>query len=740
MEENTDILQGQVSDVYQKTLMSVPASVTSFFDNSDPELNVDSDFVTGFINTFKGSRLDNVTLRDASEESRLKVLQLFTEIERDLYRTRNSTVDISDYEGYLNILKMYLADRKVSDAVLNDAYYTVRNMAGRDPEVSDVIQKVKEKRDQIKAYMKSSRSGYKYTLDGIRKHFVSNGILNKIKLDDGNEDYVIDRDAVIKRPTEVEELMNALVHVIEVAKDVSDLDACDWAGQISSDAYDIGNEYIDNGNQDNAAVKAAVDACMRVGHLSQEKGDMLYENTTTDELANLDTTADPYMRIIFGMIRDGKVKKDKTGPITVVDVDAITSDDILHIYNNVKTAMFELGPNGSTSENEPVEFDVTFDNRMTILKSYIDFLYSDELKPAITRQDVEKSIRSKMTDSRKKLAAAYILTKSVHDKFNGGLMKYSGTNTVENEYPIPSRKSFNDEIAKNCSLFPKSDIDLEYVFNFISMFTTDSAYFPIEKIIRENPNMYIRMCQYRKGCIDAYAMQSMEKLSRKNVQVQYIATEFATAFNKNKLIKGVASMDTNCESIQMSSMIDAQRFADVFNVISDGIAYAAKDDVNDRVTEYRLWSILKTVANNTPHELGDAVKHEFVNVAHAQEDWQYRRHLAIKAGVLSKEKGNTVHFSGNFGTIVNNVNIQARRIDKIMQLFYRYALGLLFIKANEKLTRRLSMNVVMPYIGKVLDIAKEYNIEFRRNNAATLGCSDKWPTAIIDMLTPFIGG
>ena len=308
MEENTDILQGQVSDVYQKTLMSVPASVTSFFDNSDPELNVDSDFVTGFINTFKGSRLDNVTLRDASEESRLKVLQLFKEIERDLYRTRNSTVDISDYEGYLNILKMYLADRKVSDAVLNDAYYTVRNMAGRDPEVSDVIQKVKEKRDQIKAYMKSSRSGYKYTLDGIRKHFVSNGILNKIKLDDGNEDYVIDRDAVIKRPTEVEELMNALVHVIEVAKDVSDLDACDWAGQISSDAYDIGNEYIDNGNQDNAAVKAAVDACMRVGHLSQEKGDMLYENTTTDELANLDTTADPYMRIIFGMIRDGKVK------------------------------------------------------------------------------------------------------------------------------------------------------------------------------------------------------------------------------------------------------------------------------------------------------------------------------------------------------------------------------------------------------------------------------------------------
>ena len=150
MEENTDLLQEQVSDVYQKTLMSVPASVTSFFDNSDPELNVDSDFVTEFINTFKGSRLDNVTLRDASEESRLKVLQLFKEIERDLYRTRNSTVDISDYEGYLNILKMYLADRKVSDAVLNDAYYTVRNMAGRDPEAAAVVQKVKEKETRLK--------------------------------------------------------------------------------------------------------------------------------------------------------------------------------------------------------------------------------------------------------------------------------------------------------------------------------------------------------------------------------------------------------------------------------------------------------------------------------------------------------------------------------------------------------------------------------------------------------------
>ena len=75
-----------------------------------------------------------------------------------------------------------------------------------------------------------------------------------------------------------------------------------------------------------------------------------------------------------------------------------------------------------------------------------------------------------------------------------------------------------------------------------------------------------------------------------------------------------------------------------------------------------------------------------------------------------------------------------------MQLFYRYSLGLLFINANEKLTRRLSMNVVMPYIGKVLDIAKEYNIAFRRNNAAILGCSDKWSTLIIDMLTPFVGG
>ncbi len=740
MEENTDLLQGQVSDVYQKTLMSVPASVTSFFDNSDPELNVDSDFVTGFINTFRGSRLDNVTLRDASEESRLKVLQLFKEIERDLYRTRNSTVDISDYDGYLNILKMYLADRKVSDAVLNDAYYTVRNMAGRDPEAADVVQKVKEKRDQIKAYMKSSRSGYKYTLDGIRNNFVSNGILNKIKLDDGNEDYVIDRDAIIKRPTEVEELMNALLHVIEVAKDVSDVDACDWAGQISADAYDIGQEYLENGKQDNAAVKAAVDACMRVGHLSQEKGDMLYENTTTDELANLDTTADPYMRIIFGMIRDGKVKKDKTGPITVVNVDAITSDDILHIYNNVKTAMFELGPTGSTSENDPVEFDVTFDNRMTILKSYIDFLYSDELKPAITRQDVEKSIRTKMTDSRKKLAAAYILTKSVHDTFSGCLMQYSLSGKFEEEKTIPPYKKFIDSIKENCKLFPKSDIDLAFVYNALGMFTTSSAYFPIEHIIHENTDMYTRMCQYSKECVDAFTLREMQKLSDRQVPVQYIGDEFAKQFKDDKSLKGVATLEGDCENIRLSTMIEPMQFLKVFNAISNGIARAAQKDVNDRITEYRLWSILKTVANNTPKKLGEAIKHEFVNVAHAQEDLQYRLHLATKAGVLVKKQGEPHHFSGNFGTKENGINIQARRIEKVMQLLYKYVSGVLCIKANEAFQHQVSLNVLANYLERVFDIVKEYNIAFRQHNASALGCSDKWSTLIIDMLTPFVGG
>ena len=135
-----DILQEQVSDVYQKTLLSIPASVTAFFDNSNPELNIDSEFLTEFIRTFSGSRLDNVTLSNSSEESRRKVVQLFNAIERDLFDTRNSPVDMSDCSGYKHTLKMYLADRKVNDAILNDAYYTVRNMAGKDPEAAALVQ------------------------------------------------------------------------------------------------------------------------------------------------------------------------------------------------------------------------------------------------------------------------------------------------------------------------------------------------------------------------------------------------------------------------------------------------------------------------------------------------------------------------------------------------------------------------------------------------------------------------
>lgn len=734
-----DILQEQVSDVYQKTLLSIPASVTSFFDNSNQELNIDSEFLTEFIRTFSGSRLDNVTLSNSSEESRRKVVQLFKAIERDLFDTRNSPVDMSDCSGYKHTLKMYLADRKVNDAILNDAYYTVRNMAGKDPEAAALVQKVKEKRDQIRAYMRTPTARYSYTRKEILSHFVSTGIIKKVKNENRCDDYTLVPDAIIKRPTEVEELMNAFTHVLESAKDVSDAEFSDWVGQITADAYNVGQDYLEQENPNNSDVKAAVEACERVGYLSQEKGDLLWENTEKDEEAHLDVTADPYMRIIFNMIRDGKVTKDKAGPITVTNVDAITPDDIIHIYNNVKTSLFALGPKGSTAEKVPVEFDANFDSRMNLLKPYIDFLYSDELKPAITKPDVEKRVRSNITDSRKKLAAAYILMKSVHDTFNKTLMQYSKTDIVKGELTIPSYKKFISSIKSNCSIFPKSDIDLQFVFNALGMFTTETAYFPIEQIIHENPNLYTRMCQYRKARIDSFTFDAMQSLANDNVPVQYIGEEFVKQFNSNKSLSGVASIDGDGETLSLSTMMGPMQFLNVFNALSDGIAYAAQDNVNDRITEYRLWSMLKTLANRTPKTLGLDIKHEFMNVAHAQDDLQYRLHLAVKAGVVVKGE-DTHHFSGNFGTVVNGVNVQARRNNIIMESLYKYVCGVFFTKANEVFHNKVHMNILTNYFERVFAIAKEYNLAFYKQHAEKFGCSDKHSTQIITMLSPFVGG
>ncbi|MBO6034117.1 MAG: hypothetical protein J6Q22_22260 [Prevotella sp.] len=731
-----DILQNDVSDVYQKTLLSVPASVTSFFDNLNDEFDIDSDFITEFIKNFNGSKLDDVTLMESSESSRKKVIALFRDIELDMHEARREYTDVSDFTSCIPVLKMYLEDRPVSDELLNKAYHSVLNMVGKYPKAKAFLDKVNAKKSQIQAYLRRSGDAYKNTIEDIYKHFSSTGILKKTINANQEEEYHLNQDAVIKRPTEIEELMVALSHIVENSKYVNDIDICDWIGQISADAYDIGQAYLEKVNPNDSAMKAAVEACEKVGHLSKDKGDILWENKYTDKLSHYDVTADPYMRIIFNMIKDGKVSKDKTGPIQVVDVNAITSEDILDIYNSTKNALFGLGPKGSTAEDDPVEFDDNFDVRMSQLKPYVDFLYSDELKPVLTQGPARQII----TEARKRLAAAYILTKSVHDIFNGNLMKFSGKDTVENEKTVPSVSKFLDKIKANCELFPKSNVDLDFLFNYLTMFSTESAYFPIEQIMHENPNMYTRLCQYRKGCINAHCLNEMDKLIAKNTPVKYIGEEFVKKFKSNQSLKGIAKIDDNCENIELSTMLNPQQFVNVFNAIADGIAYASQEDVNDRVTEYRLWSLLKTVANNTPKKLGDAVKHEFINVAHASEDWKYRRHLALKAGVLVAAKGKAPHFSGNFGTKVNNVNIQDKRNTQILTLFSRYAKGLLFTEANEVLNNQVSVNIVIPYVTRVLNIAMEYNKEFKQKNAAALGCSAKVSTEILDTLSAFLGG
>ena len=728
--DNTDVLQGKVSDVYQMTLMSIPKG--SSIDG------IDSTFLTDFTEAFAGSRLGDVVLDPSSDESRRKVLELFKEIERDLFNARNhNNVSLYDVKNDLHTLRMYLEDRPVSESAFNNSYFNVRNMSKADSEAAAVLKEVDEKKEQMQAYIRSESAAYDYTREGIQNYFGSTGILKKVQTADGDYDYVLNTDEMVKRPSEVEELMNALAHMIERAKKVTDFDDCHWASIISLNGFKFGKNYLDTVNPHDPKVMAAVEACSRVGRMSL-KSNLIAKNKTMDEVANLETTADPYMWFIFDMIRDKKVSKDINEPIKVVNANAITADDILGIYNNVKSALFALGPDEKTSENKPVQFDETFNSNIKLLKPYIDFLYSDELKPVISNPGFAKDSRTKITENRKKLAGAYILTKSVYDVFNGGLMKYSATDTKKNDVKVPSRKTFFKKITENCGEFPKSDIDIEYVFNFLGMFSKGTPYFPIEKIIHENPTLYTRMCQYRKGCIEAYALQEMDRLAAKNIPVQYCLPDFIAEFNNS--MQGIASVDESCDDIQLSTMLKPLEFIKVFNAVADKIAYAASKSVNDKVTEFKLWSILKKVANNTPPELGNAIKKEFINVAHAQEDWQYKQHLAIKAGVLVKEQGKRAHFSGNFGTNVNNVNIQDKRNNKILVIFKNYVEGLCLFKANEVFRHQVSMNVVMPYLGRVFDIAKEYIIEFHRNHADTLGCSDEVALSITDTISPFLGG
>jgi hypothetical protein len=91
-------------------------------------------------------------------------------------------------------------------------------------------------------------------------------------------------------------------------------------------------------------------------------------------------------------------------------------------------------------------------------------------------------------------------------------------------------------------------------------------------------------------------------------------------------------------------------------------------------------------------------------------------------------------------------NVQADRINRAMRSFYVYVNGLLFKNTNAVLARinypkRMSMKALLPYLGVVNEIAKEYNSAFNKNHAKMLGCSDGYSNAINDALDVyFMGG
>ena len=716
--ENDDILQEEVSDVYQKTLMSIPAKVTSIIDT------LDNDFITNFIMFFRGSKLGNVQMDASSEACRQKVIELFKEIGSDLNATRNSQVDVLGLDKDMAILQMYLDGNKGFDTVVKRALYNVQNMGGASPEASDIVDKVYDKRQSIKASMKNNGETYEYTLEGIRQHFTDNGIID-------SSTGKINADAMMSRPYEVEELMNALARIVDGANDVTAVNECKLVGSIAVSGYNIGKPYLEENNPDDPIAHAA-EACRRVAVSSRDRFALLKKNSAIDTETSLSSTVDPYMRFIFGMIQDGKVSKEGNGPITVVDVSKITADEMDSLYEKVKRAMFNLGPTDNAGKNEPVQFDVDFDTNIQFLKAYIDFLNSDELKPVLTKPIMEDA---------KNLAAAYILTKAVHDTFNGCLMIYSDSDAEISGHNVPSFNKFRSSIKDLCGEYPKKGLDLNYIFNFKVMFTTETAYFPIERIIAQNTKLFDRMCQYRDSCMEAYAANEKNRLEKEGRPVEYIAPKFSEYFNK--LMKGSATIDQNCEHPKISTMISETQFIDGFNAVSDGIAYAGRNNINDKETEYKLSSLLKTLANKTPPTLGEAVKQECMNVSHAQEDIMFRMDLAIKAGVVVKTDTG-LHFSGNLGTLVNGENIQATRIDRIMKIFNKYVTGLLFEKTNAVLMNKgygkpMSMNMVKPYLSKVYEIAKEYNIAVIRNNGKSLKCSMNWSSAIVTSIETSMG-
>ena len=265
------------------------------------------------------------------------------------------------------------------------------------------------------------------------------------------------------------------------------------------------------------------------------------------------------------------------------------------------------------------------------------------------------------------------------------------------------------------------------------MFRSDIPYFPIEEIISQNVNLYDRMRQYSTGANDAAVAKAKKRVVEKNLPVQDVSEEFSSKFNQ--MMKGAAYLDEYCENLKISTMITSRQFAVAFNMACIGITYADGAEVNDKDTESNLWSVLKKLANNTPPELGEDVKKEFMNVAYTQENLMYRLNLAVNAGVVTSKKG--YHFSGNLGTVENGVNKQAGLINSVMKIFLVYTRGLRYKKATVALQKKgftvpMSTDVVKPYVTLVYNIAKEYEDAFARNNGEALGCSVEWSHKIIE--------
>ena len=736
--ENDEVLQDVVDNVYQKTLMTIPDSDTLLVDS------LDDDFIRNFIAYFSGSRLDGIAMEN-STICHTKIEQLFRAIEIDLYNVRIEHTDVSTLSEDKNTLRMYLEGRQAYDESVRRAFHNVQNMSATDSEAAGLLEKVYEKKQASAAYRKNPDSLYEsYTRDEIRSYFVKKGIIVETT-DDGERVDVIDPDKMQSQPTEVEKLMGALSNIVKNARNVRDMDDCLWAGKLAMSGYTYGDslgrdptEQIEEGD----AFGHAFVACYRVACDAEDKYSFIAENTTEHSDISLATATDPYMNLLFDLIQSGKVEKGPDGNINLISPD-ITEDEVRNLCNKVIIELFKLGPNNKDAAREPVKFDDAFDTRITKLKVYIDFLNSSEIDKVIGKVSTRKDTNNEpVANLRNKLIAAYILIKSVHDTFNGCIMTYSPSDAKIGDYDIPSCKKFYASIDKNCEEYKDDGIDRDYIFNYKIMFLTNVPHFPIERIIAKKPNLYVMMHRYAKDSLSDYASRTMTKYRNENKPVVSILDDFVESFNRN--MNNIARVDEDCENPVISREITPTQYVYAFNAVSNGIAYAGSAEINDKVTEYRLWSLLKVLASRAPAAFGDAVKKELINAAHAEDDFMFRMNLAKQAGVITSKGG--FHFSGNLGTVEDGGNVQADRINRAMRSFYVYVNGLLFKNTNAVLARinypkRMGMKAFLPYLAVVNEIAKEYNSAFNKNHAKLLGCSDEYSNAINDVLDMyFMGG